>query len=124
VSRTAEERIADIRAAIARCQRYATDLDATQGHLAEMAVDAIERNIAVIGEAANHLPGAVTEALPQIDWPAIRGMRNILIHEYFGVDKAVVRDVIETKLRALEDALAQYKPALNAQHPAEPRPPS
>ncbi len=81
MSRTPEERIADIRAAIARCQSYADDLDATQGHLADMAVDAIERNIAVIGEAAKHLPETVTEALPQIDWYAIRGMRNILVHE-------------------------------------------
>jgi len=104
-----EQRVADIRAAIARCVRYAEDLDAPEGHAAEMAVDAIERNIAVIGEAANNLPDAVTEALPQIDWPAIRGMRNILIHEYFDVDQAVVRDVIDTKLRALEDALAQYE---------------
>lgn len=64
--------------------------------------------IAVIGEAAAHLPAAVTESLPQIDWAGIRGMRNILIHEYFGVDSAVIRDVIATKLRPLDDALAEY----------------
>lgn len=108
MSRATEERIADIRAAIARCLRYAGDLDATEGHLAEMAIDAIERNIAVIGEAASHLPEAVTGALPEIDWSAIRGMRNVLVHEYFGVDKGVVRDVIDTKIRALDDALARY----------------
>lgn len=67
-----------------------------------------ERNIAVIGEAATHLPETVTEALPQIDWSAIRGMRNILVHEYVGVDKTVISDLIATKLRALDDALAQY----------------
>ena len=78
------------------------------GILRKMASDAIERNIAIICEAANHLPGSVTEALPQMDWPAIRGMRNILIHEYFRVDKDVVRDVIDTQLKALDDALAQY----------------
>lgn len=72
-----------------------------------MAVDAIERNIATIGEAANHLPETVTGALPGIDWQAIRGMRNILIHEYFGVENAVVRDVIETKLQPLDIALRQ-----------------
>jgi uncharacterized protein with HEPN domain len=108
VSRSTEERIADIRSAIARCLCYADDLDATEGHLAEMAMDAIERNIALIGEATNHLPETVTEALPQIDWSAIRGMRNILVHEYFGIDKTVVRDVIDTKLRALDQALAEY----------------
>ena len=60
--------------------------------------------IAVIGEAAAHLPAAVTESLPQIDWAGIRGMCNILIHECFGVDSAV----IATKLRPLDDALAEY----------------
>ncbi len=73
-----------------------------------MAADAVERNIAVIGEAARHLPANVVDALPQVDWAAIRGMRNILIHEYFGVDKDVVRDVIETTLQRLDSALADY----------------
>lgn len=111
MSRTTEDRIGDIRAALARCLRYAGELDAREGHLADMAADAIERNIALIGEAARHLPESVTEALPQIDWSAIREMRNILIHEYFGVDKTVVRDVVDTKLRALDAALAQYTAA-------------
>jgi uncharacterized protein with HEPN domain len=108
VRRSVPERVGDIRTAIARCLEYATDLDSTEGHLAQMAVDAIERNIATIGEAVNHLPDTVTEALPGIDWQAIRGMRNILIHEYFGVENAVIRDVIETKLQPLDEALAQY----------------
>ncbi|MDR3360303.1 MAG: DUF86 domain-containing protein [Bifidobacteriaceae bacterium] len=73
-----------------------------------MAADAIERNIAVIGEAANHLPESLTQALPEVDWPAVRGMRNILIHEYFGVEKAVVRDVIETELKPLDALLSQH----------------
>jgi uncharacterized protein with HEPN domain len=99
----------DIRVAIGRCLAYAADLDSTEGHVAKMAMDAIERNIATIGEAALHLSESVTDDLPGIDWPAIRGMRNILIHEYFGVEKAVVRDVIETKLQPLDDAaLARY----------------
>ncbi len=108
MSRDPDEWINDIRAAIARCLRYSADLDATDGHIAEMAADAVERNIAVIGEAARHLPLDIIEALPEIDWAAMRGMRNILIHEYFGVDKDVVRDVIDTRLRPLDAALADY----------------
>lgn len=108
MSRSAEERIADIRAAIGRCLLYAADLEAPHGHLAEMAADAIERNIAVIGEAAGHLPDTVITSLPEIDWSAIRGMRNILIHRYFGVEHAVIRDVIDTKLQPLDDALARH----------------
>ena len=46
-----------------------------------MAFDAALRNISVIGEAANHLPAEITTAHPEIDWPAIIGMRNILVHQ-------------------------------------------
>ncbi len=74
-------------------------------NLVEMAEDAIERNLQIIGEAANHLPTEVTEAYPDIAWPQIRGFRNILVHQYFGVDVDVVRDVIEAYLPSLAEAL-------------------
>lgn len=70
-----------------------------------MALDAIERNLQIIGEAANHLPPSVTEAHPEIAWPQIRGFRNILVHQYFGVDLSVIRDVIDTHLEQLATAL-------------------
>ena len=66
-----------------------------------MAEDAIERNLQIIGEAVNHLPAEITGAHPEIAWPQIRGFRNILVHEYFGVDVDIVRDVVETNLPPL-----------------------
>ncbi|WP_278237513.1 HepT-like ribonuclease domain-containing protein [Isoptericola sp. AK164] len=65
----------------------------------------MERNLQIIGEAAKHLPAEVTDAHPEIPWPQIRGFRNILVHHYFGVDLDVVRDVIESHLPPLADAL-------------------
>ncbi len=70
-----------------------------------MAEDAIERNLQIIGEAANHLPQEITDAHPEIAWPEIRGFRNILVHQYFGVDVDVVRDVVELHLPLLIIAL-------------------
>lgn len=70
-----------------------------------MAKDAIERNLQIVGEAANHLPHEITDAHPEIPWPQIRGFRNILVHQYFGVDVSVVRDVVEAHLPLLAEAL-------------------
>ncbi len=86
--RSTDERIADILAAIARCQRYADRLESADQIIAEMAADAVERNLQIITEAVTQLPSAVAGAHPEIAWPAIRGMRNILVHEYFGVDRS------------------------------------
>ena len=70
-----------------------------------MAEDAIERNLQIIGEAVNHLPEGITGARPEVPWRQIRGFRNILGHQDFGVDADVVRDVLETHLPPLADAL-------------------
>jgi uncharacterized protein with HEPN domain len=47
----------------------------------DMAEDAIERNLQIIGEAANHLPAEITDAHSEIAWPQIRGFRDILVHQ-------------------------------------------
>lgn len=75
--------------------------DRNEADLVEMAEDAIERNLQVIGEAANHLPEVISGAHPDIAWPQIRGFLNILVHRYFGVDFEVVRDVVEVHLPPL-----------------------
>ncbi|MDN6555533.1 DUF86 domain-containing protein [Acidipropionibacterium acidipropionici] len=74
----------------------------------EMAEDAIERNLQIIGEAAKYLPEELTGAHPEIAWPQIRGFRNILVHRYFGVDPDIVRDVVETHLPPLAEVLRSY----------------
>ncbi|MCB1274320.1 MAG: DUF86 domain-containing protein [Leucobacter sp.] len=107
MSRSLEQRIADIQQAIERCQRYVEALDNDNPVLVDMAEDAVERNLQIIGEAANHPPAEFTDAHPEIAWPQIRGLRNILVHQYFGVDVDVIRDVIQTYLPALAACLRQ-----------------
>lgn len=104
MSRNPAQRIADALDAVERCQKYVVALD-REREIAEMAEDAIERNLQIIGEAVNHLPSEITSAHPEIAWPQIRGFRNILVHQYFGVDADVVRDVVESHLPPLSEAL-------------------
>lgn len=109
MSRSAEQRIVDILEAIDRCRRYIRVFDDTDDvDLVDMSGDAIERNLQIIGEAAKHLSPQITDAHPEIAWPQIRGFRNILVHQYFGVDVEVVREVVEIHLPPLAEALQQH----------------
>lgn len=59
-----------------------------------MMVYACIKQLEIIGEAANHLSVSITSKYQDIEWKQIVGLRNVLVHEYFGVDVNVVWDVI------------------------------
>ena len=59
---------------------------------------AFVRSLEIIGEAAKRMPPAFTEKHPEIEWRSMAGMRDRLIHGYFGVDYELVWDVIRTKI--------------------------
>ena len=73
-----------------------------------MMLDAVVRNLEIIGEAAKHVPANAREQMPDISWKKIAGLRNILIHEYFGVDNEIIWDVVVNQLPRLKSAIAQY----------------
>ncbi|CAG0999780.1 hypothetical protein METP2_03176 [Methanosarcinales archaeon] len=56
--------------------------------------DAVVRNLEIIGEAAKNIPEYVKENYPEVNWKAITGMRDKLIHEYFGVSNPIVWETI------------------------------
>lgn len=65
--------------------------------------DAVIRNLEVIGEAPKTVPEAVRSQHLEVDWKKIAGLRDILIHQYFGVDAELIWDIIQNKLPALEE---------------------
>jgi len=112
MSRSDSERIEDILEAISRCDEYLSHLDSSSSNRV-MALDAIERNVAIIGEAAAHLSERICSAIPEINWVEIRGMRNFLVHEYFGVDAEILLDVADNHLPILKSALHNYQQRVN-----------
>jgi uncharacterized protein with HEPN domain len=64
-------------------------------------VDAVFYNITILGEAARHVPDEVVARHPEIEWAAVRGMRNNLVHEYFGADMQIVWATIQTDIPEL-----------------------
>ena len=71
--------------------------------------DAVIRNIEIIGEAVKNLSDALRSAHPNIPWKQIAGMRDKVIHDYFGVDLEIVWAAVEKDLpplaRAIHDLL-------------------
>ena len=63
---------------------------------------AVERQLEIIGEAANHLSDDLKENFNEIEWRKIVSFRNFLVHEYFGIDIELVWDIATTKLLPLQ----------------------
>lgn len=68
-------------------------------------MDAVVRNFEIIGEAANRIDPDFRDENPEIEWIRIRGLRNRIVHDYFGIDYEIVWDIIETYLDELIDWL-------------------
>ncbi len=65
-------------------------------------MDAVVRNLEIIGEAVKMIPESTRLAHPNIEWKKLASLRGILAHQYFGVDTEISWDVLQNKLPALE----------------------
>lgn len=74
----------------------------------EVLQDAVIRNLEVIGEAAKHVSMETREQLPDLEWRAICGIRDVLIHNYIGVDLEEVWNVASTNIPDLRATLARF----------------
>jgi uncharacterized protein with HEPN domain len=100
-----------------RVQDIVDSLDKVEGYLSGMSLqdfiedartrDVVIWNIAVIGEAARLIPVAVQESNHSVPWAKMRGMRNVLMHEYFGIDDKILWETAARDLPALRAQLAQ-----------------
>jgi uncharacterized protein with HEPN domain len=93
--------VEDMREAGEKIRRYAEGLSFESFASDEKTVDAIVRNLEILGEAAKQVPDHVRIVHPHVDWYRISGLRDILIHQYFGIDLPIVWDVVENKLPTL-----------------------
>lgn len=75
--------------------------------------DAMLRNFEIIGEASNHISLEIKEKYPEIEWEAMRGMRNFVIHEYFGVDIASVWNTAINDIPVLKNQIEKVIKEIN-----------
>lgn len=97
--------ISDIREAIARVGEYTQGISYSEFLEDKKTQDAVVRNVGIMGEAAKKISAEFKRKHKDIDWKAIAGMRDKLIHEYFGVNWSILWDVVKNKLPQLKAQL-------------------
>ena len=98
------ERLRDMLDAIAAIERY-RDRDRASFDRDELLQVWFLRHLQILGEAASGLPQDVRVLAPDVPWPSIVGMRNVLVHGYFDIDADIVWEAARRDVPALRSAL-------------------
>jgi uncharacterized protein with HEPN domain len=107
MSRKNEDRLLDILDAIGSIRTYISGMAYDSFLNDRKSRDAVVRNIEIIGEAVRSLSPSFLKSHPQVAWKDIIGIRNIIVHHYFGVMTDIVWNVIQNDLPVLEKQICE-----------------
>jgi uncharacterized protein with HEPN domain len=93
--------------AISRINEYIQDLDYDKFMINNLIQDGVIRQLEIIGEATKRLSNELTQRYPEIPWKDIAGMRDKLIHGYFGVDLDAVWDTVKKDIPSLKEKMEE-----------------
>jgi uncharacterized protein with HEPN domain len=99
----------DIRTSIRKIERYTVGLDEESFLADEKTIDAVVRNLEIIGEAAKQLPADFKARHSAIQWSQIAGLRNRIVHDYAGIDLKLVWHILQTAIPKLALQIAEVK---------------
>lgn len=103
--RSEEVYLKDIRKSIRQIVKYTKNFSFDRFASDEKTIDAVLRNLEIIGEAVKKLPESLKQQYSQIEWKKIASLRDILIHEYFGIDIEIIWDILSNKLPSLQKTI-------------------
>jgi uncharacterized protein with HEPN domain len=107
VPRDAAVFLDDIVEACDKIFRYTSGFTAEQFYRDEKTIDSVVRNLEVIGEAAKNVPDEMRAKIA-VDWKKMAGLRDVLIHGYFGIDLEIIWDIVENKIPILRREVLSY----------------
>lgn len=84
-----------------KIKKYTNNLNFNSFMSDDKTIDAVVRNFEIIGEAANRIDPNFREKNPEIEWKRIRGFRNRIVHNYFGIDHEIVWSIVQSYLDEL-----------------------
>jgi len=109
LSRKPEQRIDDIILCCEKILRFTSGMNREQLAGQELVMDAVLRNITIIGEATKHLPDGIRARMPGIEWKEIAGMRDWISHVYHRLDPDIVWNAVENEVPELLRTLQAFK---------------
>lgn len=92
----------DVLDAAAKIHDYTSGLTLETFRKDPRTVDAVVRNLEIIGEAIKNVPEALRSQHPEVTWRRIAGLRDLPIHQYFGIDYEIIWDLVRHHLPVLE----------------------
>lgn len=97
----------DIRESIDRIEKYTEGMSLEDFSKDRKTIDAVARNLEIMGEAANRLPDEFKEIHSDVEWYKIVGLRHRIVREYFGVDLQIIWRILRKDLPELRRSLSQ-----------------
>jgi len=98
--------IDDMLDAIGRIEQYTQDMFYETFSNDQKTIDAVVRNLEIIGEAANRLPDEFKEKQSDVEWYKVVGLRHRIVHEYFGIDVQIIWQILQNDLPVLRKYLS------------------
>lgn len=111
--RNPEVFLKDILRSIQKIQRYTAGKEYEEFINDELLIDGVVRNLEIIGEAVKNIPSNFRKRYSFIEWKKIAGLRDILIHEYFGIDYELIWDIIQKEIPTLGKQIEDILKDLN-----------
>ena len=98
-------RVRDILAAVRAIARYTEGMTFEEFAADALTSDAVVRNLMTIGESTRWIPEPIKDAHREVPWRTLRGVRNVVVHEYFGVDSEILWETVRSDLPPLAPKL-------------------
>lgn len=104
--------LADILDAVSAIEDFVRSMDYNAFAGDRKTRSAVIRELEVIGEAAGRISNELKAIYPDIDWRTIKDFRNILAHEYFGIDNEIIWEIVTEKLVPLKKRVVEILPQI------------
>lgn len=105
--RLIQDYLRDILDAMDKTEQFTAGMDAKSFQLDDKTIYAVIRSLEIVGEATKKVPSSVREKFPAIPWKSLAGMRNKLIHDYFGFSAEVVWKTVTEDIPTVKPEIAK-----------------